>query len=321
MANQFRIVVGIGFLMILGYSALWFTVAFDFEKQAAINLSGLRELGINVTYDDISLGGFPYRITIEVSDLTISDPYEGYEYTSDKTEIVTHLWTPQHYVLQAENINASFFNEQIKIEDNYARASLRYTEDSKIIIAADSYTTDDLKITQAPDLLRATEFNEWQIFLRLHEKPEAPISGLYEDRFMDFKIVLNGKKGDLEAIGGISGQPILSWNQKDLTIWRNAGGLLEFDALTLSLGGAKLEGTGSFTLDDQLKLLGSIGFKTRRNLTDQHIARLNRFLKANKINSYQATAQSLQTPVGLSFQNGQIAIGNEKLLTIGSVLD
>ncbi len=321
MLNQFRIIVGIGFLFILGYSALWFTVAFDLEEQTTTTLAGLKHTGIKVDYNDISLSGFPYRIVIEVSDLTIAGRYNEYTYSSEATELVTHLWTPNHFIIQAEKLRASILNEQLKISDNYARASLRYTEDKKIIIAADSYTTDDLSIIQAPDILQTLSFNEWQVFLRLHESPPTSASSLYEDRFADFKIVLNGNKGDIEAIGGVSGKPVTNWNDTELSTWRDSGGLLEFDALNFSLGGAKLEGNGSLTLDEDLRLLGSIGFTTRRKLTDQHYARLNRYLKANHIENYTITPQSLRTPLGFTLQNGKIAIDNLTLRSIDSVVD
>ena len=321
MLNQIRIIASIGFLIILGYSSLWFTVAFEFEDQAAEELSTLRNIGMHVSYDDISLGGFPYRIALKISDLEITDPNKGYQYSSVSTEIVTHLWTPQHYVLQAEEVEASLFNGKLKLKDDYARASYRHTDDDKIIIAADSYTNDDISILKAPNLLQTTGLNEWQVFLRMHKTPLAPASSLYEDRFVDFKIVLGGSKGNIEAIGGVSGKPVYSWNKTNLSEWRDSGGLLTLDAINFSLGGAKLEGNGSLTLDEKLKLLGSLGFKTRRNLTDQHYARLNRFLKANHIQNFTLTPQALKAPLGLTFQNGQLAIGNQTLQSINSVID
>ncbi len=65
--------IGIGFLFILGYSALWFTVAFDYERQAGEKLAELEDLGMHIAYDDVTLAGFPYRIVIEVNDLVLSD--------------------------------------------------------------------------------------------------------------------------------------------------------------------------------------------------------------------------------------------------------
>jgi hypothetical protein len=321
MMNQFRVIIGIGFLAILGYSALWFTVAFDYEKQAASELSKLRDTGMKVSYNDISLAGFPYRIVIEIEDLALAGRAGGYAYASSKTELISHLWTPHHFIIQAEEVEASLLQNNIHIEDKYIRASLRRADDGKTIIAADSFTTDDLTIINAPKALETIGFNEWQVFLRLHEDPVAPASSLYEDRFIDFRIVLGGNKGDIEAIGGVSGKPILDWNRTELTDWRDSGGLLEFDVLSFALGGAKLEGNGSLTLDENLKLLGSVGFKTRRKLTDQHYARLNRYLVANDLTNYTLTPEALRTPLGFTLQNGQLAIENQTLRSIGSVVE
>jgi hypothetical protein len=151
--------------------------------------------------------------------------------------------------------------------------------------------------------------------------PTAPASNLYEEKLLDFKIVLNGSKGNLEAIGSLTGPAIFNWNKQELSAWRDAGGLLEFNALNFALGGAKLEGNGSLTLDNDLRLLGSVGFQTRRNLTEQHFARLNRLLEANKIKNYQITEAALRLPLGLTFQNGQLAIGNQTLRKIGPVVN
>jgi hypothetical protein len=276
---------------------------------------------MKVSYNDISLGGFPYRIVIEIDDLSLSGRSGGYQYSSTKTEIVTHLWTPQHFILQAEEVEASVLQGQVEIDDKYVRASLRRSDDGKTIIAADSFTTDDLTIINAPKALETLGFNQWQIFLRLHEKPVAPASSLYEDRFIDFRVVFGGSKGEVEAIGGISGKPVFDWNTRELIDWRDSGGLLEFDVLNFALGGAKLEGNGSLTLDENLTLLGSLGFKTRRKLTEQHYARLNRYLAANEIENYTITPQSLRTPLGFTLQNGQLAIENKTLRSIDPVVE
>jgi len=321
--TQLRIIVAIGFFAILGYSALWYTVAFRFEKELAKDFAALNDQGLIAGYSDLSLGGFPYRIILTLDNPKIAGKRNGFAFSADKLDIITHLWTPSHYLLQTNGTETEIFQKKIRFKDGYARASVRKQDDGRIVIAADSYELDDFELERAPSLLETMKINDWKMYFRVHDTPLAPASTLYEERFIDFRFELGGQIADLTITGGVSGPTITDWDERNLVNWRDEGGLAEFDEIKMNVGGLNLIGDGSLTLDERLKLLGSLSFSTRGAVTPEDRKRLIDYIRANGIRRFDGSSLKLsnQLPEAITLQNGQIILNGTPLRELDSVLD
>jgi hypothetical protein len=60
---------------------------------------------------------------------------------------------------------------------------------------------------------------------------------------------------------GLTGPPPWDGTPNALTRWRDAGGTFELHELAFAWSGLKLEGDGTFALDDQLRPEGAFAFR------------------------------------------------------------
>ena len=98
---NFRTVVTALVLIALGYVALWYTVGFRTQRTVATTLASWLDDGLRVKHGDIRLSGFPYRLIIEIDDLDVRTREAGLSVQSEQMTLISHLWTPGHWVVQS----------------------------------------------------------------------------------------------------------------------------------------------------------------------------------------------------------------------------
>ena len=250
-----RALTGFLFLAILVYCGLWYTSAFKAEKATAAALAKLRDTGVRVEHGKIKLSGFPYRFVLTIDGLSIRTRADGFNLGAESVRLISHLWTPGHWMAEGNVVKVSFADDMIKIKDGYMRASYKRHNDSQAVIVVDSLETDDFSVEAAPGIDAPAALKNWQLFLR-YDGTAEPSDGLYEKRLLDFKLVLDGSSR-LELMGGLLGPAIRDWTTAELGAFRDAGGLVEFDSIDLALRGARMKGNASLTLDEEFRPLGS----------------------------------------------------------------
>ncbi len=256
MVKQLRLIIGVMFLAILVYSGLWFTAAFQAEKDTVSLLATWRDSGLRVDHGKITHGGFPYRITVEIEDLSIQTRSNGLNIQADKLVLNSHLWTANHWVAQASGVQASLADNALSFEDNELTASYKLYENGQQVVALDTLSTDDFVFTQFFGITPPQLIN-WQVFLRFGDTASQDKDGLYGERYMDVKLSAKTSVSSLEATGGISGTVIRDWNKTNLSNWRDEGGLLEANSIDLRTPKGRLQGSMNVTLDENFKPLGS----------------------------------------------------------------
>lgn len=249
-----KAVLGILFLLALAYTALWYTAGFNAQKDAAATLSGWRDEGYSVEYSSLNLSGFPYRFVIKLEDVEFKTRRGGLAFTSDEMLLISHLWTPSHWIAQASNNRVRVADGLVAWDEAYLEASYKLHETNKLVIKIDSAGTDDMTL-RAPGIV--PKLTAWTLLLGRDDEDTSNRGALYEKRTLEFKFYAETTDGSLDLTGGVSGPAVKDWTRAELIAWRDAGGLLEVDQaqITIPDGGIALK--GDVSLDENLRLLGA----------------------------------------------------------------
>ncbi len=312
MIKQFQLLAGTLFLAILVYSGLWYTTAFQAEKDVVALLSAWRNSGVSVEHGKIEHGGFPYRITVDIKDLTIKTRARGLDVSAKNIQLISHLWTPQHWLAETHGLQISTAANSTRLTSDFMLASYKVHDDGKTLVAFESSASKGFSITQFAGLEINTP-DTWQFFLRFGDTEEKASTGLYSERRLGFKLAAGGNAYTLDLIGGISGPVIKDWTKEQLTNWSNEGGLIEVDRLTIMAGGGTIKGNGSLTLDEKFQPLGSASL----SITEGNKA-ARRFREGGLRFEDDLPDQGV---LSLMLQNGSVSANGTPLLPLESVID
>lgn len=304
---KFRTVVTTLVLLALGYVALWYTVGFRTQKAVTATLAEWLDKGLKVRHGQISLSGFPYRFVIEVDDLDVATREEGLSLESDRLTLVSHLWTPDHWVVQAAGNNIGLAGGKIRFFEEFLQASYRLHDGDKLVVKVDSSGAADQRIISPEGIPSLTQ---WSLLLGKDYSNDATASGLYEKRTLEFRFFAENDGGSLEFAGGVSGPGLSDWSAVELAEWRDEGGLVELDSMTWQIGPMQLQASGDITLDEAFRPLGSASLSsTDWSRTRQMLAPYGFRLAAN-----------LPNETALMMQNGAALIDGEMVLPLPQVL-
>ena len=261
MVNQLKTLIGILFLMILAYAGIWYTAAFQAEKDVTKMLSSWRDQGLLIEHGKIEHGGFPYRITVDIKDLTVATRAQGLVVTAKNIKLISHVWTPGHWLADVSAFNVTAAKSNSIIGGTSLIASYRKHDNGKSIISFESsYSTGfymDRFLGQ-----QASAPDSWKLFLQFDETDKNSKNGLYAARFLDFKLETSGRGSSFSLTAGLSGPAIKDWSKNQLGNWVNEGGLLDIDSMSFNAGANYINGKGSLTLDDQYRPLGSLSMSS-----------------------------------------------------------
>lgn len=251
---KLRTVVTTLVLLALGYVALWYTIGFRTQKEVTTTLAEWLDSGMQVRHGDIRLSGFPYRIVIEIENLEVSTRARGLAVESDQITLVSHVWTPDHWVAQAAGNDISLANGAIMLFEEFLQASYRMHDGDKLVVKIDSAGAADARIRRPTGLPPLTQ---WSLLLGKDFAEAVENAGLYEKRTLEFRFFADAGGSTMEFTGGVSGPGLRDWTISELANWRDEGGLLAVDALSWSTGTLQLKADGDLTLDENYRPLGS----------------------------------------------------------------
>lgn len=154
--------------------------------------------------------------------------------------------------------------------------------------------------------------DNWQFFLQFDETNHNSQKGLYAARFLDFKLEATSRGNSFSLTAGLSGPAIKDWSKNQLSNWANEGGLLDIDSMSFRAGQNYIKGTGSLTLDEHFKPLGSLSMAT-----------LGGTVISNRLLDLGLQLQSTlpeKNSFSLTLQNGSIQIEEQPLLTLKKLI-
>lgn len=290
-------------LLALGYTALWYTVGFRTQKAAAATLSGWFDQGLAVEHGSITLSGFPYRLILEIDGLAVSTRRPGLDIKADNLILVSHLWTPDHWIIQASEVSAALGRGTIAFTEDFLQASYRVHASDKLVIKIDSDGAEDMTLRSPGGM---PQLDAWSLLIGKDNGDQAGAGGLYEKRTLELRFFAQAGEDTLEIAGGISGPGIHDGSVEQLSNWRDNGGLVELDDLKWTNGGSMVTLNGDVTLDENFKPLGSAALT---------VADWNAFRK-----SMAGIGVSVgNAPAGgaaLMLQNGSAILGDRKILSL-----
>ena len=295
-------------LIALGYVALWYTVGFRTQRAVATTLASWLDEGLQVKHGDIRLSGFPYRLVIEIENLDVRTRETGLAVKSDQMTLVSHLWTPDHWVIQSAGNQIDLAGGSISLFEEFLQASYRLHNEDKLVVKIDSAGASDMRL-RSPVGLPA--LSQWSLLIGKDYGDAPAAGGLYEKRTLEFRFYADADGSILEFTGGISGPAVKDWSATELANWRDEGGLLELDDLQWKTGDLSLKAAGDLTLDETFRPLGSASvsasdWRTAQRLLSQFNVRLG---------------ASMPEETSVMMQNGTALIDGEVVLRVPPVIE
>jgi len=258
-----------------GYSYWWNTVAERGKAEIRAEKEKLASEGIEINYDPIEVSGFPYRVKYNLNQFTVSQ----FKNQQEEKVAFENVWV----VLQPWNLRHAIFGT----EKPFTYTRLSGDQTNKAVITPEkilgSLTVDnEQKISSfaldAENLaILADEKQNYEIKrLQIHERPFA-ITETASDKSTkskagrQFAIRLNDLSLDknLDSPLGHAVQKINvlstiegSWDdlkdKETITKWRDAGGAVNIDELSITWGKSTFTSSGTLSVDGELMPVGAI---------------------------------------------------------------
>jgi hypothetical protein len=286
---RYYVLIGVVAAVIAAWTGAWFFIAGQVrgEIQAGANRStAAREL----TYRALEIGGFPFRIKVEVGRprLALRGGRMEFRWETDKIGAVRHLWQPRHVLLDLTTQHRFKVAHGggwrgLTLDSRQAMASVETGADGRLQrLSLDikeprfghgAATTGRRTLPEAargrrlqfharmsPDeaesvdlALRGDAFEIADGVLPAHMAGMARTVGLF-----DLQTTVTGWPSSWSADppgGGASASP--------LARWRDGGGTLEIRTFHLRWGKVEITATGSLALDDRMRPIGALTARIR----------------------------------------------------------
>ncbi len=249
---SFRFFITVIVVAAIGYGVLW--------SVSARRMSDL----VDQQFDSTKLGpalkvdtskrrveGFPYRLTVILEDVRVTTEDGSFVGAADRIEAVTHLWTPGHWVITARDVQVDL-PILGTLREGIVSASYKRRASGHAGVFIGSGESGDTQAAKVPGL------TDWSLSIGIPGASEDDDSGLYSDiaAFLQLRASLGGNR--FETKGQILSAPPFGTSRDALSAWRDAGGLIEFDAFSANVGSHTVKGNASVGLDDTLTPLGSV---------------------------------------------------------------
>lgn len=319
----------------IAYAAYWYAIAYYAQGYLAERLDRLGEFGVRITYEDLATSGFPYRLRLTLSDAAFEyddGPYELVATTKD-LHIDVRPWQWSEAGLTAQDVS-------LRLRSSWANwMSFRAQATS---MAASIDTSDADKFNQTIEFrdirLPASSIGLDSVTLDFQYDGSfstGAANELYEPKLAKASLTLTGlglpnrgTPGGTDNIDEVSATVEIhgdSWphpNIADLTKWRDAGGTYELTNLSVRTGDSIAVGEGSFSLDEDLRVIGALSLI----LSDS--SHFGRALRSIGTGWAVGLAQSIdlipstenQKVISVMLANGKAASGADELLRFDSVI-
>ena len=197
----------LGLLVILvigGYSGYWFWMSGEIRKGALDWIEDQRKAGVDITYDNMEISGFPYRFELKLDAPVAVSSVDGWRLESERVQLAAQSYNLYHVIAQIPG------KSDITLADG-RQFSLVPAEKSALSVRYDSETVRDLRIelpslTIAENNMRVLELNNLMFGIR--PMPDAPTSGQLAFSIDDF--TLERAPDDLIWLGP-DGEELVIW--------------------------------------------------------------------------------------------------------------
>ncbi len=269
---RYFVLLGVVVAVALGYAAYWFYLAGLVPERLDAWASQQRARGWTVGYDDVRVGGFPFRLEATVTAPRLARPggpaapaWEG-----ERIAAVAHPWNLTHILFHFEGRQRIAFVERrrsrvvdVTMAENVG--SYRATTAGRPLRL--SFEADDMELRSA-DLPGPATVRRAVLHMRRAEATNRlgdaalKVEGLRLPAGVEAPL---GRDIDLlDVILGLTGALPNGLPAADAVIaWRDAGGRLEVQKFDLTWGAVQAAASGTLQLDETTRPAGEMTARIR----------------------------------------------------------
>ncbi len=277
---RFRLFIGGLVALLVLYVIFWFVLAHVARVKIGEWIEAQRTEGIDVTYDRLDIGGFPYRLQVELRDLKVTG-HEGdllWEMESPNAAAVIMPWNRNHVILIAEEGGLSVSAEGAepdRLKVGGSKASIvvnRDREPLRISAVARQISIEGPAAGPEGLALRDGELH-WRAGSQVPHRPANEAEDDDPREPLAWQLAVRGADINHEMLGlspygrelqkfaavlEVRGSGIdTGASPETIQAWRDQGGTIEVTSFELVWGELDVLMNGSLTLDQQFRPLGA----------------------------------------------------------------
>ncbi len=269
---RLKILVSSFLFIILGYSFFWYYMAGELEDRIEVWVSDQKSQGLSISYQDLDIAGFPYRMELTLKKLRIVKSGRHkipLLFTSPHITLVAFPWKINHGVIISDGgdlrigsrrrpvSNMAFGKTRASVIINLASQKFQR---ASMVIEKLSWTSEETNPSEArqvklhimrPAPSGDTGNMELPIQMKLYLEARNVIA-------REIPVGVFGKKADLVKIDlQLHGTELPNYAKNSLISWRDNGGTMAVKNLEVTSGEMDIELEGEVTLDQDMKPLGA----------------------------------------------------------------
>lgn len=322
---RYYLLVGVIAIVTVAWSGGWFYLAdqtrTDLQRRANQSTHA-RE----VTYRDVEVTGFPFRLQVNMSMPRIVLRGEAVQirWTAERIKAVGHPWQPRHILLDLTGqhefkVNLAGRSHQITLENGTAMASLETATSGRLQRLSLDLGKVQLRFKGAPGIrvgraqfhARPAPGKSESMDLALHADALEVDEGALPASLIGMP--RTAELIDLQAT--VTGLPKGEFMAGQLQQWRDGGGTLEINALNAQWGDIEISASGSLALDGQMRPIGALTarIKGHEELLDMFVVtgmmKKNAVATARAVLGLLAAAGGGVLSVPVRLQDGLLYLG------------
>lgn len=320
---------------VIGYSVYWFRAADEAEAAILAWIEARRGEGYEVSYKSLEVGGYPFRLETIVEEPVVSHGGEGagWRFEGSRVDVVAAPWKPTHSVSEHSGPFSILYRrpdaKPLRLSGETQRARMSVVFDGG---ALERFSADIKGLSlKAEGSSRPMTAQRLQLHARRGAPAENGEDGLAQPLLAEFAFDV----GELVAVGAqgwplgdtidsaslrlkIRGQALPDTSPDAIVAWRDGGGTVEIEALSVAWGALDLSLDGALALDEQNRVIGAVTVRIadHAGLIGALLPRAGEDgLKTPLIGALDALAKESDDPQGrlivpLSFQDGEAFLGS-----------
>lgn len=254
---RFGLIIGAILLVLAGYAGYWFYAAYRVEQELQAWITDKEDAGYEIEYSALSVGGFPYRFQINLSDPRVRAPVSdgGWFAHLDAVQANALPYDFSHWIVSFDGPLVVEGERTLRVDASSARFSRKSNSDGDIIrvgaeindLTLQAITGETPQINAIDTLLLSGLVGNDNVM-----RVRAEATGLHASR--------DRLEEDMRSAFGDTGQlarlalEVTEWNalarEGDAGVWSRSGGEVLVQEAEFNWGPAHLTGEGQLRLDE-----------------------------------------------------------------------
>jgi hypothetical protein len=256
----------------IGYTIYWFTLADWLERASGRWIAARQSEGYRIGDTGRSVSGFPGRLTLTVTKPAIGrDGDSSWDWHGEQLIIHLQPWDFNHLIFEVAPVNDFAWSyrgtrHQGRLETQHVLASVILSDGKIERTAADLtgvvWTGDDL---DAPLRIGRLQLHERRNHGEEPARPPGSMAIAVQADALTMPPAMAGPLGPSVPTSQVAATLTnpLPQGLDGLAAWRDDGGTVTFDAIAVVWGPLDARGSGTLTLDKEMRPLGAFAAEIR----------------------------------------------------------